>query len=337
MNVDVDEVEYETPDMPGVFSGLKKFNAVAVSHEYDFIPSLQERLSLAARCLSRGARSIVDKVRSLEVMVDSAGFDELAEQWAAIHTHGPLTPEARTSAIHILNETFIQRSRRLVSAVAAAKAQIALRTAEGEGLNLEHYSDPLLAYDVARLDELEQQAITLQLEEDQLRADKQVVVAALEILQSRTWLDHARDLLPGIEQIQVLVTTAAVGKVEADVVTAAIERITQYLGFIDSGYRMFSLIEARNKITDKLADLSMRKSRDKSDRRVLKERAEKIRRHAELVEARAYWVDNMKRIANGLTVFSTRVNAAIDANEHSMVQASAELAGFLRFLRHISR
>ena len=81
----------------------------------------------------------------------------------------------------------------------------------------------------------------------------------------------------------------------------------------------------------------MRKSRDKSDRRVLKERAEKIRRHAELVEARAYWVDNMKRIANGLTVFSTRVNAAIDANEHSMVQASAELAGFLRFLRHISR
>ena len=323
MNAGVDEVEYENPDMPGVFSGLKKFNAVAVSHEYDFIPSLQERLSLAARCLSRGARSIVDKVRSLEVMVDSAGFDELAEQWAAIHTHGPLTPEARTSAIHILNETFTQRSRRLVSAVAAAKAQIALRTAEGEGLNLEHYSDPLLAYDVARLDEL--------------RADKQVVVAALEILQSRTWLDHARDLLPGIEQIQVLVTTAAVGKVEADVVTAAIERITQYLGFIDSGYRMFSLIEARNKITDKLADLSMRKSRDKSDRRVLKERAEKIRRHAELVEARAYWVDNMKRIANGLTVFSTRVNAAIDANEHSMVQASAELAGFLRFLRHISR
>ena len=32
MNAGVDEVEYENPDMTGVFSGLKKFNAVAVSH-----------------------------------------------------------------------------------------------------------------------------------------------------------------------------------------------------------------------------------------------------------------------------------------------------------------
>ena len=78
MNRDVDVMGYDSPDMPGVFSGLKKFNAVAVNREYDFIPSLQERLSLAARCLSHAARNVVDRVRSLEVMVDTAGLDELA-------------------------------------------------------------------------------------------------------------------------------------------------------------------------------------------------------------------------------------------------------------------
>ena len=337
MNRDVDVMGYDSPDMPGVFSGLKKFNAVAVNREYDFIPSLQERLSLAARCLSHAARNVVDRVRSLEVMVDSAGLDELAEQWAAIHTLGQLTAEAQASAFNILKDTFIQRTQRIVSAATAARAQIEVRALEGERLNLEHYSDPLLAYDAARLDELEQKAVTLQLEEDQLQADKQVVIAAVTILQSRSWLDLISDLLPTAEQIQALVIAASVGKAEADVVTAALERVTQYLGFVDSGYRLFSLTEARNKITDNLADLSIHKSRNKADMRELKERAEKIRRHAELVEARGYWVDNIRLIANGLAVFLTRLHAVIDINEHRLVQTSAELAGFQRFLRRISR
>ena len=337
MNRDVNVMSYDSPDMSGVFSGLKKFNAVAVNREYDFIPSLQERLSLAARYLTRAARNVVDKIRSLEVMVDSAGLDELAEQWAVIHTSGQLTAEAQASAINILNDTFIQRTHRIVSAVTAAKAQIEVRAVEGEGLNLEHYSDPLLAYDAARLEELEQQAVTLQLEEDQLHADKQIVIAAVKILQSRSWLDLIRDFLPTAEQIQTLVTAASVGKVEADVVTAAIERVTHYLGVIDRGYSLFSLTEARNKITDKLADLNIHKSRNKADMRKLKERAEKIRRHAELVEARGYWVDNIRLIANGLTVFLTRSNEVIDINEHMLVHASVELTGFQRFLRRISR
>ena len=311
-----------------------------VNRDYDFIPSLQERLNLAARCLSQGACNVIDKVRSLEVMVDSAGFDELAEQWAVIHTLGQLTVEAQTSAIKVLTDTFIHRARRvhrITSAATTAKVQIEKPAVEGEGLNLEHYSDPLLAYYAVRLEELEQHAVTLQLEEDQLYADRQVVVAAVAVLQSRSWLDHARDFLPTVEQVQALVTTASVGKAEADLITAAIGRVTQYLGFIDSGYRLFSLTEARNKITDKLVALNIHKSRNNSDMRVLKERAEKIRRHAELVEARAYWVDNIKRVANGVAVFSARVNATIDVNEHTLVQALAELEGFQRFLRRISR
>ena len=297
---------------------------------------LQQRLSLAARCLSQGARNVVDKV----LMLDSAGFDKLAEQWAVIHTLGQLTVEAQTSAIKVLTDTFIHRARRvhrITSAATTAKVQIEKPAVEGEGLNLEHYSDPLLAYDAARLDELEQKAVTLQLEEDQLQADKQVVIAAVTILQSRSWLDLITDLLPTAEQIQALVIAASVGKAEADVVTAALERVTQYLGFVDSGYRLFSLTEVRNKITDNLADLNIHKSRNKADMRELKERAEKIRRHAELVEARGYWVDNIRLIANGLAVFLTRLNAVIDINEHTLVQASAELAGFQRFLRRISR
>lgn len=337
MNREVEFMDYESPDMPGVFAGLKIFNAVAVNREYDFIPSLQERLGLAARYLTSGARTVVDQARHLDVIMESAGFDELREQWLAIQAHTELTAEVQASAITVLNDTCVQRVSRIVSAVREAKTQIELRAEEGEGLNLEHYSDPLLAYDAARLEALEQQAVALQLEDDKLRGDKQVIDAAVSVLQARTWLDHIKDLLPTPEQIQALVTSAVVGKVEADVVTAAIERITLYLGFFDGGYRLFSLTQARNKITDKLLELKAQKNKNQTDAQGLKERAEKIRRHTELVEARAYWVDSIRLVARGLTVFLARIQATTEVNEYSMLQASAELAGFKRFLRRISR
>ena len=337
MNRDIGPMVYENPDMPGVFTGLKKFNAVAVNREYDFIPSLQERLVLAARSLSSGARTIVDQVRHLDVVVESSGFDALLEQWVAIRAHTELTVEIQTPAIIALNDTCAQRINRIVSAVGAAKEYIAQRADEGEGLNLDHYADPLLAYDVARLEALEQQAVTLQVEEDRLRADKQVMDAAVTILQARTWLDHVRDILPTTEQVQALVTSALVGRAEADVVVAAIERVTLYLGFFDGGYRLFALTEARNKIADKLSDLRVLKNKNMTDARVLKERAEQIRRHAELVEARAYWVHNMRLVAKGIAVFIARVHPTTEVNENSIQQVSAELAGFQRFLRRISR
>ena len=337
MNREIDVMGYESPDMSGVMAVLRKFNAVAVNREYEFIPSLQERLNLAASGLSRGARLIIDKVRKLEVVVDNAGFDELLEQWVAIQAHAELAADIKASAITVLNDTRARRVSRILSAVHTAKEQVEQRATEGEGLNLEHYSDPLLAYDVARLAELEQQAISLQLEEDRLRADKQVIEAAVTVLQSRTWLDHIRDLLPTAEQTQALVATALVGKAEADIVTAAIERVTQYLGFFDGGYRLFSLAQARNKITDQLFDLRTLKYKNQADVQALKERSEKIRRHAELVEARAYWVDNMRSVARGMAAFSARVNPTAQVNEASMQNASAELAGFQQFLRRISR
>ena len=337
MNREVGLMDYENPDMPGVFAGLKIFNTVAVNREYDFIPSLQERLNLAARSLSHGARTIVDQIRHLDVVVENSGFDALLEQWVAIQAHTELTAETQTSANNALNDTCAQRISRIVSAVGAAKELIVLRAGEGEGLNLDHYSDPLLAYDVARLEEMELQAVTLQVEEDKLRADKQVIDAAVTVLQARTWLDHIRDLLPTAEQTQALVTSALVGKAEADVVVAAIDRVTLYLGFFDGGYRLFNLTQARNKITDKLSDLRVLKNKNMTDARVLKERAEKIRRHAELVEARAYWVHNMRLVAKGLAVFIARVHSTTEVNENSMQQASVELAGFQRFLRSISR
>lgn len=101
---------YENPDMPGVIEGLKKFHAVAVNHEYDFIPSLQERLGQAARYLSQSVRAVADKASNLEVMVESAGLDELLQQWIIVQGHTRLAAGIQASAINTLSDTFFSGS-----------------------------------------------------------------------------------------------------------------------------------------------------------------------------------------------------------------------------------
>lgn len=64
MNKDISMSHYPMPDFSVVRAGLDKFNVVVASREYSFIPSLQERLTLASKLLNQDTRAIVDHVRS---------------------------------------------------------------------------------------------------------------------------------------------------------------------------------------------------------------------------------------------------------------------------------
>lgn len=334
MNREVRMNQYAAPDMPAIRAGLAKFNEVVAGRDYAFIPSLQERLTLAAQFLNRGTRDIIDDLRMLEVMVDNTDINAITEQYISLEASG-LTREEQAPVIKRLATFFFEKANRIVSHVAETNIKIVHRISEVEGLNLEHYSDPLLAFDAAKLEALEQQSTAWLAEEAVLRTDKKAMVDAIAVLQSRTWLDHVTDVLPTPEQIEVLVSTVVVGKADAQLVKVALQRVTTYLKFIDGGVRLSSLVEARNKITDQLNILSAQLKKNSADARVLKAREAKILSHTALVEARAHWVDNMRRVPEGLEAFSARLRSTSVVSEAFMQQTSDELSELLVFLRQI--
>lgn len=334
MNREVKMEHYTALDMPGIRAGLAKFNEVVAGRDYEFIPSLQERLAMAAQCLNRDTREIIDDLSTLEVMVDNTDINAITEQWASLKASG-LTREEQAPVIQRLATFFCEKANRIVSHVAEANLKIVHRISEGEALNLEHYSDPLLAFDASKLEALEQQSNAWLAEEAVLRTDKKVIVDAIAVLQSKTWLDYVTDLLPTPEQIEVLVSTVVVGKADAQLVKVALQRVTTYLKVIDGGVRLSSLVEARNKITDQLKLLSVQLKKNSEDSRALKAREAKILSHAALVEARAHWVANMSLVPDGLEAFSARLRSTSVVSEVFMQQTSDELSELLVFLRQI--
>ena len=334
MNREVRMNHYTALDMPGIRAGLAKFNEVVAGRDYEFIPSLQERLTLAAQYLNRDTRDIIGDLRMLEVMVDNTDINAITKQCVSLNASG-LTREEQATVLKRLATFFFEKANRIVSHVSETHLKIVPRISEVEALNLEHYSDPLLAFDAAKLKALEQQSSAWLAEEAVLRTDKKAMVDAIAVLQSRTWLDHVTDVLPTPEQIEVLVSTVVVGKADAQLVKVALQRVTTYLKFIDGGIRLSSLVEARNKITDQLNILSAQIEKNSADARVLKAREAKIQNHAALVEARAHWVDNMRRVPEGLEAFSARLRSTSVVSEAFMQQTSDELSELLVFLRQI--
>ena len=334
MNREVRMNHYTALDMPGIRAGLAKFNEVVASRDYEFIPSLQERLTLAAQFLNRDTRKIIDDLRMLEVMIDNTDINAITEQCGSLYASG-LSREEQAPVIKRLATFFFEKANRIVSHVAETHTKIVHTISEIEALNLEHYSDTLLAFDAAKLEALEQQSSAWLAEEAVLRTDKKIIVDAIAVLQSRTWLDHVTDLLPTPEQIAALVSTVVVSKVDANLVNVALQRVTTYLKVIDGGIRLSSLVEARNKITDQLKTLSVQLKKNSEDARVLKAREAKILKHAALVEARAHWVDNMRLVPEGLGAFSVRLRSTSMVNEAFMQQTSDELSELLVFLRQI--
>ncbi len=336
MNKDVSMSHYPMPSFSVIRAGLDAFNAVVASREYSFIPSLQERLTLAAKLLNQDTRVIVDHVRSLEVIAESSDVTDIIEQWAQITTSS-LDSHVQTPALSTLTNLFVKRQSRMVNEVRAAQEEITRKLAEGAGLNLEHYSDPLLAYDAVKLAELEQQAIALASEEAQLLEDKQALKAAVKVLQSKSWLDHVKDLLPTAQQIETLVAATLVGKVDAQVVTVALERVTLYLDLFNGGVKLSSMINALNKVVDKLTVLQ-RLTHENADKvQLLKAREAKLKRHSELVEARTLWVSNMTLVNDGLAMFVSGISSTNDSTELAMQHYTTHLAEFKTYLQKMNR
>ncbi|WP_019410904.1 alpha-xenorhabdolysin family binary toxin subunit B [Pseudomonas psychrophila] len=336
MNKDISMSHYPMPDFSVVRACLDKFNVVVASREYSFIPSLQERLTLASKLLNQDTRAIVDHVRSLEVLAESSDVTDILEQWTQITTSS-LDSHVKTPALSTLTNLYVKRLNRMVNEVRAAKEEIDRKIAEGAGLNLEHYSDPLLAYDAVKLAELEQQDIALASEEVQLLEDKQALKAALKVLQSKSWLDHIKELLPTAQQIETLVAAAVVAKVDAQVVTIALERITLYLDVFNDGLKLSSMIEARNKVTDQLTALQRLKHENADKVQLLKAREAKIKRHSELVEARTLWVNNMTLVNDGLEMFVSGISSTNEPTELAMQHYTTHLAEFKTYLQKMSR
>ena len=128
-----------------------------------------------------------------------------------------------------------------------------------------------------------------------------------------------------------------VGKVDAQVVTVALERVTLYLDLFNGGVKLSSMINALNKVVDKLTVLQ-RLTHENADKvQLLKAREAKLKRHSELVEARTLWVNNMTLVNDGLEMFVSGISSTNDSTELAMQHYTTHLAEFKTYLQKMSR
>lgn len=335
MIMDVERLHLEAPDMADIKAGLSLFNKVVAGHDFEFVPSLQERLSVASLVLNSSSRAVIDQARALEVALDNLGLEEIVAHWIRIKEGAPADLLAQQTVLEDVKTLYLDKINRLISKVYAVKVIVFKSVAEGGALSLEHYSDPLMAYDAGRLEYLEGLQGQYVAEFDKVTADKKVLENAIDILGSKTWLDHFKRLLPTADQIKTLITTATVGKADADIISLALERMNLYLDVFSEGMEKSKLHESLSKVNGKKALIAEQMKVNKQEIFALQQRAQKMASHSELVSAKARWVENLTRVTDSLDHFLTGRQSMLAVTDGAMQQTIAWLRQLKDYLRAI--
>lgn len=333
----VAEQQYPQLDMNSVRESVKRFNLAKVGREFDFVSSLQDRVDSVSELISASTRTLLSECAGLEVIVGNAGFGELRNQWLKVGADGASAEEVRTAVHEQIKTVYSNKLQRVIKATAACDSTIASLLGEVAEFNLEHNAEPLMDLDADALKRYQGTEARLQAKIDELKEDKKILDEAIEALQSKTWWDSVKGILPTASEIEVAVSSAVLGKADASLIGVALDRVSKYIELFESGRKFSDMTSAKLRITDELKTNEQAFKDNKKEIDALNQRAEKIKNFTQLQQGRDLWVKTLESIRPALQQFLDVCESLNNTTEEAIMQAPDQQADFVKFLRSLNK
>lgn len=337
MATELKQAQYPQLDMLAVHQGVYKFNIAKAERTFDFLGDFQKRIDNASQMIGGHTRTLLSDCVGLETVVRSAGFSEIFNQWLAIKSKEDVDEVLRSRGLDQVKSIYLKKVQHLRASAALWESKLALQLNDVATINLEHYSDSILEYDAEKLKQCEAVNDSLEIKIDALVEDQKTLDAAIKLLQSRTWWDHVKDVLPTIDEIEAALKSAVLGVVDANLLKLAISRLTKYVDLIVGGLKFSDMLDAKMRIVADLKKERQAFKDNKKDMEDLRRRVEKIATHADLVASRDLWVTTITSIQSSLLQFIDVCESMSSATDEAITQAPKQQAEFASFLRALNK
>lgn len=337
MTAVIEQQPYPQLDMKGVHESVRAFNLAKAGRDFDFISSLQERVDSASHMMNGHTRTVLRECAGLEVIVGNAGFTEILNQWLKVSADSTAAEDVRNAVRDQIKAVYLNKVQRVVKATLLCESKIAPLLGEVAALNLEHYADPLMNLDAETLKRYEAATLRLQAKITDLTADKKLLDDAIDLLQSKTWWDHVKGILPTASEIETAVSATLLGKADASLIGVAVDRVTKYIDLVEEGRRFSSLVSARGTVAAELKIKTQELKDNKKEIDALSRRAEKITSHTQLLQGRDRWSTTFESIRTALRTFLDVCESINSATEEAITQAPKLQADFASFLRSLNK
>ncbi|MFJ7884236.1 alpha-xenorhabdolysin family binary toxin subunit B [Pseudomonas sp. NPDC096917] len=283
---------YPFVDSGVIKKSLRSFDQAALGNQFSFIPNFQERVVSARTLLRKNARTVASEIVAIEVALSNFGLNDIAAQWEEICHSTSLAEPIRKNALAALIDVCKKRLINIMTKVERVQLSVKLLNDEIRALTLEHFSNALVEYDASRLEGFLLRDSRLVSERDELLLDKQALEEASVLLGTHFWIDQAKDLLPTPAELEVLVSTAVVPKVDAQLIGVVLGRLSKYVDLFGSVAKRASLTQAIVNVSIKIADNAQARKDNNSKVQELKERKEKMDAYEGLLLAKTNWLSN---------------------------------------------
>lgn len=327
---------YPFVDSGVIKKSLRSFDQAALGNQFSFIPNFQERVVSARTLLRKNARTVASEIVAIEVALSNFGLNDIAAQWEEICHSTSLAEPIRKNALAALIDVCKKRLINIMTKVERVQLSVKLLNDEIRALTLEHFSNALVEYDASRLEGFLLRDSRLVSERDELLLDKQALEEASVLLGTHFWIDQAKDLLPTPAELEVLVSTAVVPKVDAQLIGVVLGRLSKYVDLFGSVAKRASLTQAIVNVSIKIADNAQARKDNNSKVQELKERKEKMDAYEGLLLARSQLVEQLTLVSECLAIFLKNSALVMSPVGGGIESFRSHIVGFKEITRRMS-
>ncbi|UVJ43078.1 alpha-xenorhabdolysin family binary toxin subunit B [Pseudomonas sp. LS1212] len=243
----IEEFQYVQPDVFVIKAISRSLQLSASSEALAFLPVAQERLEQLNQQLAGAEQQFFARTLLRLVTLQNINLGQTIEVVEAQQRTQTLTSAENTALVAELKDEFkysisqelgqlrslalvIDQDLRQVRAIGLPSVEGTLRTYSMQQKSL-----------VTRIAELQ-----TQIEKDQETVSQ--ITAAIELFEKRDWLSVFRNLIPTASEVEMAVQAATLGKVDQDLITAVLGKLTANIDLVSGGRRFNKLAKERTRL-----------------------------------------------------------------------------------------
>ncbi|WP_095145210.1 alpha-xenorhabdolysin family binary toxin subunit B [Pseudomonas sp. Irchel s3b6] len=328
---------YVVPD-PAVMRRAKdRLNMSVVGPEFDFLPSLQDKLSYVGNEINNADQQLFDDLKKVAASLTNTGLVATLTSIQEVESNTGLSSELKNEQIVRLLKHGIERVAGSQVALDSANRYLAQVTQEFDTISFAESAGNLRQTFGTEVAAIERRMESDKGDLEKLAAEKRFIDDAIQQFKAPGWLAIVKSLLPSAEEIEAAIKLVTTKKPDQDFLKMVLSKLQGNLEGIDQGRQFTNLAEARDAVRERMSTLNDSAKSDELQVRDLRRKLNALDELDALDPVIRSWTEEVSKVAAAYTHFLQVNHPESIADVPALNATAARYEAFLIYLKAIKK
>ena len=328
---------YAVPDTAAMRVAKDRLNMSAAGQDFDFLPSLKEKLAFVGGELNDAHQQLFDDIKKVHAALANTGFVATLTSIREVRSLTDLSSVVKDQQTGKLLNQGVERVSASQVMVASANCNLASVVRELDSVSFAESAGNLPSTFSSEVATIERRIETDKRDLEKLAAEKLFIDDAIQRFKVPGWLAIVKSLLPSVEEIQAAMKLVATQKPEKEFLQMVLNKLQGNLEGVDQGRQFTNLAQARDAVRERTTMLGASLKSDELQARELRRKLRALDELDALGAVIRSWREEVAKVALAYTNF-LQDNMPGSITDVAAFEATAErYEAFQRYLKAIKK